>query len=265
VCRFVGRTAGLSMGADKDIVEATGGPAYITTTGEASTFPTTPTVLSDPPVLVTENFAGATVFAYHGLQHVVPYPHVFTVRVKPQWRGQGLREVLVREFPSYPPEHYDLLFRAGLVSVGGEVATPDYRVCHQDRISTTITRHELPVRCLDAIRVLERTPDLFVVDKPHSIPAHPSGRFRINSLLTMVEAQVGERLFCVNRLDRLTSGLVLLARYSSLFSPTHYKHYSRPPYPLLSDTVTGTLEHHIHTLGALLPRAATRACSRQGP
>jgi 23S rRNA-/tRNA-specific pseudouridylate synthase len=207
------------MGANDDKVEASGGPAYITTTGEASTSPTIPISLSDPPILVTRKFAGATCFAYHGLQHVVPYPYVFTVRVKPQWRGQGLREVLVREFPSYPPEHYDLLFRAGLVSVGGEVANPDYRVGHQDRISTTITRHELPVRCLDAIRVLERTPDLYVVDKPHSIPAHPSGRFRINSLLTMVEAQVGERLFCVNRLDRLTSGLVLLARYSSLFSP----------------------------------------------
>jgi hypothetical protein len=52
------------------------------------------------------------------------------------------------------------------------------------------------------------------VDKPASLPVHPSGRYRHNTLLHVLRATMPELgpLQPICRLDRLTSGLLLLAR-----------------------------------------------------
>lgn len=53
-----------------------------------------------------------------------------------------------------------------------------------------------------------------VVSKPPSIPTHPCGAYRQNSLHSIVQAMRPElpQLHIVHRLDRLTSGIVLLAK-----------------------------------------------------
>jgi tRNA pseudouridine synthase 9 len=52
---------------------------------------------------------------------------------------------------------------------------------------------------------------LLVIDKPGGIPVHPSGRYRFNSLVHIMRYVMGyTSLFPVNRLDRLTSGLMFL-------------------------------------------------------
>jgi len=51
------------------------------------------------------------------------------------------------------------------------------------------------------------------VDKPASIPVHPCGRYRHNSVLFILAHEHGlAGLYNVHRLDRLTSGLLLFAR-----------------------------------------------------
>ena len=66
------------------------------------------------------------------------------------------------------------------------------------------------------------TADLLAVSKPASLPMHPCGAYRFNSLLHLlsVEPLPGRaippdptaRLLLVHRLDRVTSGLVILAK-----------------------------------------------------
>eukprot|EP00126_Sphaerothecum_destruens_P010048 Sdes_comp20668_c1_seq1m16014 len=52
-----------------------------------------------------------------------------------------------------------------------------------------------------------------VVDKPSSIPVHPCGRYRHNSILFMLKREHGFKdLHVVHRLDRLTSGVLIFAR-----------------------------------------------------
>ena len=56
--------------------------------------------------------------------------------------------------------------------------------------------------------------ELFVIDKPASVPAHPCGPYIANSLTTMVEAQEGLEplsLAPCHRLDKHTSGVLLAA------------------------------------------------------
>ncbi len=53
---------------------------------------------------------------------------------------------------------------------------------------------------------------MIVINKPASIPVHPTGRYRHNTVVQIMQEEMGTpALFPVNRLDRLTSGLVMLA------------------------------------------------------
>jgi len=75
-----------------------------------------------------------------------------------------------------------------------------------------VHRHEPPVTSTP-VKVLlhdvER--EFIVVDKPGSIPVHASGRYLRNTLVGILENDFGyEKAYTVNRLDRLTSGLMII-------------------------------------------------------
>jgi 23S rRNA pseudouridine1911/1915/1917 synthase len=53
----------------------------------------------------------------------------------------------------------------------------------------------------------------FAVDKPPNLPVHPSARYYNNTLIRMLQAaRPGQHLSLVHRLDRETSGLLLVAK-----------------------------------------------------
>jgi 23S rRNA pseudouridine955/2504/2580 synthase/23S rRNA pseudouridine1911/1915/1917 synthase len=63
------------------------------------------------------------------------------------------------------------------------------------------------------VNVLYEDDELVVVDKPPNLPCHPSGRYFENTLLHFMKGRWGmPYLSIVNRLDRETSGLVLMAK-----------------------------------------------------
>jgi 23S rRNA pseudouridine955/2504/2580 synthase/23S rRNA pseudouridine1911/1915/1917 synthase len=63
-------------------------------------------------------------------------------------------------------------------------------------------------------RIVYEDHDLLVVDKPASLPCHPGGRYFRHTLWSLLRERSGlaSPLF-VNRLDRETSGLVVVARH----------------------------------------------------
>ena len=89
----------------------------------------------------------------------------------------------------------------------------------------TIHRHEPPVLALTAPLIvplaqssIQDMSDVLAINKPSSIPVHPTGRYNYNSLLEIMRwkhpefYEGGGELYPVNRIDRLTSGLVLLCK-----------------------------------------------------
>ena len=63
------------------------------------------------------------------------------------------------------------------------------------------------------VRWVFDTNDFMVVDKPADIPVHPSGRYVQNTLETLLKAaRPHSTIHLVSRLDRETSGLVLVAK-----------------------------------------------------
>ncbi|KAG7465611.1 hypothetical protein MATL_G00155370 [Megalops atlanticus] len=83
---------------------------------------------------------------------------------------------------------------------------------NNDFLRNTVHRHEPPV-CGRPLEILVDNGEVVVVDKPPSLPVHPCGRFRHNTVIFILGKERGLcGLHTVHRLDRLTSGVLLFAR-----------------------------------------------------
>jgi 23S rRNA-/tRNA-specific pseudouridylate synthase len=83
---------------------------------------------------------------------------------------------------------------------------------HNDLMVHRVHRHEPPVSA-DPLTILHLDSDMVAINKPHSIPVHPCGRYRHNSVVFLLGKEHNLRnLHTIHRLDRLTSGLLLFAR-----------------------------------------------------
>lgn len=97
-----------------------------------------------------------------------------------------------------------------MVTVNGEACSGDRVLKPSDALGHRIHRHEPPVTSF-AIEIIKQTADMLVVNKPGSVPVHPSGRYRFNTLVEILKADLGlSHVSVINRLDRLTSGIVLM-------------------------------------------------------
>ncbi|XP_035887648.1 RNA pseudouridylate synthase domain-containing protein 2 isoform X2 [Phyllostomus discolor] len=95
------------------------------------------------------------------------------------------------------------------------------RAGDNDFLRNTVHRHEPPVTA-EPVRLLAENEDVVVVDKPSSIPVHPCGRFRHNTVIFILgkEHQLKE-LHPLHRLDRLTSGVLMFAKTAAVSERIH--------------------------------------------
>ncbi|KAJ2713703.1 DRAP deaminase [Coemansia spiralis] len=146
-----------------------------------------------------------------GLQRIRPYFHKYAAHAKGRWVGRTVFDVFSREFRDRSTGYYEAAIERGLIEINGQRVAKDAVVQNNDLITHHIHRHEPPV-ATQPIRVVAQTAEgLLVVDKPASIPVHPSGRYNYNSVTQILESRHGfKKVFPANRLDRLTSGLLLV-------------------------------------------------------
>ena len=97
---------------------------------------------------------------------------------------------------------------------------PCTRTARVQHVPCTHLAHALRTQVLDEdIEVLHESEQMVAVLKPASLPVHPAGRFRKNTVLGVLEAArpdlfspVELAVRCVHRLDRQVSGVLLLGR-----------------------------------------------------
>ncbi|CAI8032883.1 RNA pseudouridylate synthase domain-containing protein 2 [Geodia barretti] len=159
-----------------------------------------------------EIFAETSYEIRNGLRHVKPYYFSFTSHTKGRWVGSSVYEVFCREFQAEKPEYYEKAIRSGKVTVNDKRATMETVLHHNDLMVHRVHRHEPPVSA-DPLTILHLDSDILAINKPHSIPVHPCGRYRHNSVVFLLGKEHSLRnLHTIHRLDRLTSGLLLFAR-----------------------------------------------------
>ncbi|KAL7540192.1 hypothetical protein ACHAXR_012316 [Thalassiosira sp. AJA248-18] len=166
-----------------------------------------------------------------------PYPYTFATFAKARWVGRTVVDIYHEEFGSYPRSYYAAAIKAGRILVSGKKVDCGYQVKGGDELTHTVHRHEPAVGLADLsdddgktcaeqsktvppIQIVHEDDALLVVDKPATLPIHPCGGYNFNSLFEILSRWKPDLygsgdLFTVHRLDRLTSGLVLVAKSSA--------------------------------------------------
>ncbi|KAH7099924.1 pseudouridine synthase [Auriculariales sp. MPI-PUGE-AT-0066] len=171
-----------------------------------------------------------------GLKKITPYWYPYRTNAKERWLGREMLELVSTEFRDRSVEYYRYALEAGVISVNGKPAQGDTIVRNGDLIECVrvhqwlsrnpsltsrrniVHRHEPPVssRPVKIIHV-DKEKEFIVIDKPGSIPVHATGRYFKNSLVEILRSDHGiqNHIVAVNRLDRLTSGLMIIATSSA--------------------------------------------------
>ncbi|POR39255.1 Pseudouridine synthase [Tolypocladium paradoxum] len=147
------------------------------------------------------------------LRRVRPYHWTYNTYCKERWRGRTLIDIFESEFRDRPAAYYRASMETGDIYVNGKQVGPGYVVRNGDLVSHTLHRHEPPVTA-DPVGVIHEDDDMIVINKPSGVPVHPAGRYKFNSVIEIMKADRGKDFmpYPCNRLDRLTSGIMFVAK-----------------------------------------------------
>lgn len=154
-------------------------------------------------------------------------PHEVLI-VTPAEAGERLDRFLTARASDWSRAQVQRLIREGLVRVGGRVVKPGYRLRVGDEVEIAWLRPEPPERLepeSGPLRVLYEDSAIIVVAKPAGLPVHPGAGHLMGTLVHRLLARYPEiasighplRPGIVHRLDRVTSGLMVLARTESAY------------------------------------------------
>ena len=133
----------------------------------------------------------------------------------------GLRadQALAKLFPQHSRARIQGWLRAGAATLDGAVVRVKARVAGGERISIvcTVEGDDRPIAQPGPLAVLYHDPDLLILDKPPGLVVHPGAGNRDGTLLNRLLAydpglRSVPRAGLVHRLDKHTSGLMLIAR-----------------------------------------------------
>ncbi|KAK3920338.1 RNA pseudouridylate synthase domain-containing protein 2 [Frankliniella fusca] len=159
-----------------------------------------------------DRFSETTYYFDKGLRKVYPYYFTFTTFTKGRWVGDTVLDVFSREFRAHPSHEYKRCIEAGSLTVNHEKVAVDYKLKHNDLLANVVHRHEVPV-VASPIEVVHIDKDVVVINKPASIPVHPCGRYRHNTIVFILAKEYNlKNLRTIHRLDRLTSGMLMFGR-----------------------------------------------------
>lgn len=133
-----------------------------------------------------------------------------TCHVDAYRNGWTIVEFLAHRFKYHTAEGWEDRVRRKWVRVNGAEVEPGHVVTKDDTVAYTIWHAEPPVD--DRYDVLYEDNDILAVSKSGNIPVHACGVFITHTLIARLKEDFGPGINLCHRLDRETSGVVLLAR-----------------------------------------------------
>jgi 23S rRNA pseudouridine955/2504/2580 synthase/23S rRNA pseudouridine1911/1915/1917 synthase len=135
-----------------------------------------------------------------------------STRIRKNEEGLPLLVFLCKRFTYQSGDQWEDDIAAGRILLNGDLPAPEITLSHGDRIEyRPVSAPEPPVD--DNFSVVYEDHDLLVLNKPGNLPCHPAGRYFKHTLWHKLkfESKI-DFLGFINRLDRETSGLVLVAK-----------------------------------------------------
>ncbi len=170
------------------------------------------------------------------------------VRAGVSGEGQRLDNFLLRELAGVPRSRVYRLLRRGEVRVNGKRKKPDYRLSAADEVRLPPVRNlpaadgprRVPAALLATVQaaILYQDEKLLVLNKPAGLAVHGGSGLAFGAIETLRALRPEEPLELAHRLDRDTSGCLLVARTRGALRALH---------ALLRD---GSVEKHYTTLVA---------------
>ena len=149
-------------------------------------------------------------------------PLFLELTVEKPLSGIRIDSFLSRHLRNYTLYRLQRMIRAGLATRNGGVLELETRVFAGQQISLRLV--EPPDKLLEPepqeLEILFEDPWLIVLNKPAGIVAHPVGEFQTGTLANAVQSHLDRQTKCkgllrpgiVHRLDRMTSGVMVLAK-----------------------------------------------------
>lgn len=156
-------------------------------------------------------------------KQTAPYVYEFKANTKKRWVGARVLDVVASEFRRRTRLYFGKAIEAGAIKVNGARVDPQYRLQDGDLLTHLVHRHEPPIPT-DRMEVIYEDELLLAIDKPSGIPCHPNSAYTKHTVTEIVKKQRGlEFASVVNRLDRQTSGVVVLAKTPEAAAVYHKK------------------------------------------
>lgn len=153
------------------------------------------------------------------------------VRAGPGAEGQRLDNFLLRTLSGVPRSHVYRLLRKGEVRVNGRRAKPDQRLTADDEVRLPPVRDArpggAPARVPDGLlatvrgAIVHEDARLLVLDKPAGLAVHGGSGLSFGAIEALRALRPGETLELAHRLDRETSGCLLVARTPQALRELH--------------------------------------------
>jgi RluA family pseudouridine synthase len=125
--------------------------------------------------------------------------------------GKDLLGFLCGRFSYHDRSEWQRLIAAGRITLDGEAVTSDTLLRTDDALEYfPETTDEPPVD--DRFTILLDDPAFLIVNKSGNLPCHPAGRYFSHTLWALLKERLGFSPILVNRLDRETSGIVVIAK-----------------------------------------------------
>jgi len=142
------------------------------------------------------------------------------VEVLPDHAGQRIDNFLVRQLKGVPKAGVYRMIRTGQVRINGKRCKPDHKLAAGDeiRVPPARTQEDGTVRVSEAVlqqvrqAVLYEDAHYLVIDKPSGMAVHSGSGLPWGLIDAVRQAWPGQYAELAHRIDRETSGCVLLAR-----------------------------------------------------
>jgi 23S rRNA pseudouridine955/2504/2580 synthase len=152
------------------------------------------------------------------------------VEVGERGAGQRLDNFLGRILVDVPRNHLFRVIRKGEVRVNGKRAKPDTRLQASDivrvppvRVGAAAPPRRAPDRLIAGLTgaIVYEDPRLLVIDKPAGVAVHGGSGVSFGVIEALRAARPDETLELVHRIDRDTSGLLLISRKPAALRTLH--------------------------------------------
>ncbi len=143
------------------------------------------------------------------------------IKVQAENAGKRIDVFLCEKYSRISRHQWQQRIEKGHVRVNGLICRASRRLNENDLI--TFEREITPEpETAQQYGIIYEDEDLLVIDKPANLPIHPSGCYRNNTLYSFLRRDFeSTKIHFVNRIDRETSGLVLLAKNTTAAKILH--------------------------------------------